>query len=176
MCYPKIKEIIVKKANKIITTLLLLSSLAIATTSTFVNTVIASTDDTTDVQKTNNLSPKSNNQEVESQEPLPALRNTIKGKIGISKVWVSGGEIWYALKVTNKLFPVFHWDGTLKIHYYASSTKKARSVSYPVGGNGVYGKWWEDSKRYARGRHGYAELSGTIDGFVGYIEFPRSAF
>lgn len=167
-----------KKFKKVIITLLLLGSLTIATTSAIVNTqdVAASTDDTTNVQKTNNLSPKSNSQEVGSQEPQPALLNTMKGKIGISKVWVSGGEIWYALKVTNKLFPVFHWDGTLKIHYYASSTKKARSVSYHISGNGIYGKWWESSKRYARGRHGYAELSGTIDGFVGYIEFPRSAF
>lgn len=170
-----------KKVNKVITTLLLLGSLAIATTSTFVNTVVASTDDTTNVQKTTN--DQENKEQVTQPEPILQnnnvdLRNTITGDLGISKVWVSGGKIYYALKITdpNPIFAVYKWSGTLTIHYYASGSKKARTVNYPVGGMGRANIWWEYSHSYTRGRHGYAVLSGTIDGFLGKIKFPRTAF
>lgn len=54
------------------------------------------------------------------------LRNTINGDLGVSKVWVSGGRIYYALKVTdpNTIFLTYNWSGKLTMHYYASGSKK----------------------------------------------------
>lgn len=90
-------------------------------------------------------------------------------------MWVSGGRIYYALKVTdpNPVYAFFNWSGKLTIHYYATGSKKARTVSYSVGGIGRYQAWWQYSHSYTRGRHGYAVLSGNIDGFLGKIKFPH---
>ena len=54
------------------------------------------------------------------------LRNTINGDLGVSKVWVFGGRIYYALKVTdpNTIFLTYNWSGKLTMHYYASGSKK----------------------------------------------------
>ena len=53
-------------------------------------------------------------------------------------MWTSGGSIYYALKVTdrNTVFAVFKLFGKLTMHYYAGGNKKARTVSYRVGGIG----------------------------------------
>lgn len=66
------------------------------------------------------------------------LPSTINGDLGVSKVWVSGGRIYYALKETDlkPVFLVYNWSGELTMHYYASGSKKARTVSYSACGIG----------------------------------------
>ena len=51
-------------------------------------------------------------------------------------MWASGGSIYYALKATdpNPVFLVYNWSGELTMHYYASGSKKARTVSYSARG------------------------------------------
>ena len=41
-------------------------------------------------------------------------------------MWVSGGRIYYALKVTdpNTIFLTYNWSGKLTMRYYASGSKK----------------------------------------------------
>ena len=50
----------------------------------------------------------------------------INGDLVVSKVWFSGGRIYYALKVTdpNTIFLTYNWSGKLTMHYYASGSKK----------------------------------------------------
>ena len=66
------------------------------------------------------------------------LRITINGDLGISKMWVTSGSIYYALKATDLKpeFLVYNWSGELTMHYYASGSKKARTVSYSARGIG----------------------------------------
>ena len=66
------------------------------------------------------------------------LPSTVNGDLGISKMWVTSGSIYYALKATDlkPVFLVYNWSGELTMHYYASGSKKARTVSYSARGIG----------------------------------------
>ncbi|BDR61163.1 hypothetical protein [Lactobacillus xylocopicola] len=116
---------------------------------------------------------KADSQETGDLSQVQLLQlNTMWGDLGVSKVWVSGGRIWFSLKVTNIIVSVYVWNGTLKFHYYATGSKKTghKKISW---WNRVY---WTDSRSYVRNRHGYAVLFGKINGNMGKIKFPRTGF
>lgn len=136
------------------------------------------------VNNQNNSSEKSTEQDTQTldlsnyKNALPVLTNSVNsqlntryGDLGISKMWRSGGSIWFSLKATNIKLAVYYWNGSVVLHYYGH-----RSRRIPVQGTGYIGETWTYHVPYHKGWHGYAVLVGTIDGAEGTIKFPTCAF
>lgn len=132
----------------------------------------------------NNSSEKSNEQDTQTldlsnyKNALPVSTNSVNsqlntkyGNLGISKMWRSGGKIWFSLKATSISLAVYYWSGSVVLHYYGH-----RSRRIPVHGTGYIGETWTDYVTYHKGWHGYAVLVGTVDGIEGKIKFPTCAF
>ncbi|MST79005.1 MULTISPECIES: hypothetical protein [Lactobacillus] len=102
--------------------------------------------------------------------------NTVKGNLGVAKVWISGGEIYLLLKVTNPIFPVYHVTGTINVHYYATGKKRAYNRYFEFSGFGSLNKNWTYHHKYNTKRHGQVVVTGELNGNFGEISFPHTAF
>ncbi|WP_282802561.1 hypothetical protein [Secundilactobacillus kimchicus] len=155
-------------------TLLMGMSLMTVGASAEVTGVSDETENETALNTTETAGPDSNTAEImETFNPQNMLRTTAYGNAGVSKVWVSGGAIWFSVKLYD--YPVYNWNGQLHVTF---TNGKVRN--FPVGGMGVAGKTWTGHRSYkAYGQHGKATLSGyavSVTGQKATVLHPYSSF
>lgn len=158
-----------KKTNKFIYTIIGLVILLQPTT--------ISADSTTQEASTANIisiyNPSNSNNAITQKNPFFTTLTTVYGNAGVSKVWSSGGSIWFSIKLYNYL--AYNWKGNLHIAFSNGKTR-----NYIVGGVGYIGETWTDHQYYLSvGKHGKATLTGTavsVDGRKASVLSPYTSF